>query len=208
MKWKNDPFIILEDDVLSKAEVEKIVKIIGEKTDNNRIDNEYMHYNRFSIDKEPRILAIVEQALYQRKFWEKAIGTPDMAWCCHLPRYEANVTAYTDGDEYVWHSDHLGSHAGTESDGSRALTFIFYLIDKGFTGGHTELSLNCGYNYIPKVGVTETWKSIEPKAGRLLLFPSYILHRVTPLTLKNKDAPFIERRLTINGHMKFELPVT
>jgi PKHD-type hydroxylase len=71
------------------------------------------------------------------------------------------------GDHYTWHSD------GYESNGKayRKLSAILILSDPSeYEGGDLEVFIE-----VEPV-------RIEPIRGRLIVFPSYLLHRVTPVT--------------------------
>ena len=198
MEWMHEPFFIVEDNVMSDAELNimlKEAKEINEK-EARREDTDYYHYNRMNIISGHKSLPILQEIVFQRKWWEISLTSPDLAWHCNAPNYQAAFTAYSDGDHYRWHADH------NVEKWSRPLSFIIYLTDKKFTGGETCLSMTCGSS-LPDDN-EEPWKVIKPKAKRMLMFPSYIYHKVNKVKLEN-DLPFEERRLTINGHLRFKV---
>lgn len=75
-------------------------------------------------------------------------------------------TKYGEGDKYGWHMD-----KGPKTIGSRKLSFTLQLSDPSeYEGGNFEI--NAG-NEILRM----------PKAyGQLIVFPSWMLHQVTPVT--------------------------
>jgi PKHD-type hydroxylase len=76
------------------------------------------------------------------------------------------------GDHYGWHVDIMGSG----DRGCRKLSFSLLLSDpKDYDGG--ELVVN-GYRYI----------SIPKVRGKLIVFPSYTLHKVCPVTRGTRKA--------------------
>ena len=197
MKWKTEPFIVVEDNVITNAELGMIIKeakdYIG--TEGYRRTKPDVHYNRLILSDKHRTKPIVEAIISQQKFWDKAYEVPDLAWQFRFSQYLATITSYGDNDLYKWHVDnHDGECFG--------LSFIIYLTDEGFTGGELCFSMNC-YDLPEEDDVP--WKVIEPKAKRLVIFPSYLYHRVNMVTLENKKAPFEERRLVISGHLRMKI---
>lgn len=97
----------------------------------------------------------------------------------NLNGYKAfQYTVYNSEDEgmYDWHMDTI---LGTELDNSwdedtRKLTMVMLLSDNvlDFTGG--ELELNIGRESNPQ--------TVDIMKGRIVVFPSFILHRVKPVT--------------------------
>jgi len=188
--WKHEPFFIVEDNVLTPREVE-IAKQEVSNEKYTRVQTKFFQYDRFTIENDkPRLKKMVEAVVFQSKWWEMALGVPDLAWACSPMYYTVSITKYNEGDFYLWHSDASGG--AVKSSRSRALSFIIYLTDKGFTGGETQMSMSCG-RFIAD-DTEKVWKSVTPKVGRMLLFPSYLLHRVTKVTGK-------EPRQVINGHL-------
>jgi len=119
-----------------------------------------------------------------------------LAWLCAVDKWQASATSYGDGDHYRWHCDH------NIEKWSRPLSFIIYLNDQGFTGGETNFSMTCNdYPADDEVPL----KSITPKTKRMIMFASYIYHSVNPVNMITKVSPFEERRLVINGHLRFNV---
>lgn len=76
-------------------------------------------------------------------------------------------TVYTPGSHYAWHVDTLfGS-----SLPARKLSVVLMLSDVGeYEGGDLQL-------FTAQKPIT-----LEPRKGRVYVFPSFVLHRVTPVT--------------------------
>jgi len=81
------------------------------------------------------------------------------------------VTSYTDNQRYDWHVDGMPpTPEGTE----RKLSISFLLTPESeYKGGNFEMS------YSPR---STSIKTFRPDAGHALIFPSWIPHRVTPVT--------------------------
>lgn len=198
-EWKYEPFYIVEDNVFTNAELQIILKESKEYSkDSVRRDNEKydVNYDRITLYPKHKSLSILEAVLYQQKWWDKAVGIPDLCWTLEQPRFTASITSYNDGDNYPWHTDHNSLFA-------RGLSYIIYLTDKEFTGGETCFSMDCGFHKL--LEDEKIWRTIKPKVGRMVLFPSYIRHKVNTVHLKDKDAPFEKRRLVLNGHLSFQM---
>jgi Rps23 Pro-64 3,4-dihydroxylase Tpa1-like proline 4-hydroxylase len=105
--------------------------------------------------------------------------------------YEVQFSRYESSGEdlYGWHVD-CGSYD------HRTLNWILYLTDD-FKGGETEISPDTvlfeeDHETIRKHKAC--W-SLKPEKNTLLIFPSYLVHRVRPST----DG---ETRKTLNGHIQ------
>jgi hypothetical protein len=76
------------------------------------------------------------------------------------------------GDHYDWHSDLIyGAQLPTYMNFPRKLSFIYTLSDSSeFTGGELQFKPD-----------TDNPVAVEQKRGRLFAFPSWVLHRITPI---------------------------
>jgi PKHD-type hydroxylase len=84
---------------------------------------------------------------------------------------QAQLGSYTQYDQghYDWHTD---SNLGNNNNVPRKLSMALMLSDPSeFIGG--ELQLKCSNDEI---------KTVEQRKGRAWFFPSWMLHRVTPVT--------------------------
>lgn len=83
-------------------------------------------------------------------------------------------TVYEEGDFYNQHVDHMYENPGGLS---RKLSFVIQLSDPSdYEGGNTELITGPDTISIPK------------DRGTITFFPSYVLHRVTPITKGTRKA--------------------
>ena len=220
-----DDFLSSDEIILCKKEIseikdikrdEKYLNSNGVVSENNGIiDNEhkFASYDRIYIDnyyKDFRdisyILNLISKKLFSDKIYQKSFKINDSSFILlrKSTKHETQVTSYGNNDGYNWHIDNDDSDK-IESWNGRILNYIIYLNDKGFSGGNLEI-----INEYPSDGdvLCSKYKKdhkadyiIKPKNGRLVIMPSYLIHRVTKINNSNSD--FMNRRLTINGHVGF-----
>ena len=97
----------------------------------------------------------------------------------NLNGYESFQYTVYNGDEegsYYWHMDMILDHEvfnGMEKNDTRKLTMILLLSDPGtdFTGGELQLNLGCQERAI----------TVDMPKGRIIAFPSWMLHQVKPV---------------------------
>lgn len=82
-------------------------------------------------------------------------------------------TTYNENDkgEYTWHMDASLADPIVENGAHRKLSMTFQLNDD-FEGG----------DFMINTGKEEDARRVDTKKGRAILFPSFVLHRVTPVT--------------------------
>lgn len=85
-----------------------------------------------------------------------------------FPRF-SHINTYNVGDEYPWHRD---SKSYSEKCDIK-FTAILNISTEVYSGGNFELFLGSGNN--------QTITSLND-SGTLLIFPSFLYHRVTPVT--------------------------
>ena len=85
-------------------------------------------------------------------------------------------TTYTEEDKgfYNWHMDmhHDRSNDSIHSDPQHRKLSMTFLLNDDFEGGDFEIC----------VGNPETPRKIDTHKGRAIFFPSFFIHRVTPVT--------------------------
>ena len=91
----------------------------------------------------------------------------------HLNGYESfQYTTYDKDGKYDWHTDiHLGSPFQANSPEHRKLS-LTVMLNHDFEGGDFEINVQSESNP----------QKIEKQKGRIVLFPSFMIHRVTPVT--------------------------
>lgn len=105
---------------------------------------------------------------------------------------ECQLTAHGTGDYFKRHNDN-----GSPETAARTLTYVYYFNrePKGFTGGQLRMYETAIQDGFYTGGITS--KDIEPRSNRLILFPSYCQHEVTPVSCPS--GAFADRRFTVNG---------
>jgi len=188
---------------LAPHEREGVVYEIGQiyrDLEPERIDT--LSRNRVYVDKvfedrrdESYILKILHEKLFSTRVYNKTNMMPDGAFQA-LPfttRHETQLSIYMDGDWYGWHRDH-------NDQWHRLLNFVYYLNLAGdFTGGELELSHRP--EEIDDVNKLKANETIPPIDNTLILFPSYIWHRVKEVKMQSNH--MLHGRITINGHIGF-----
>ncbi|MCU1297003.1 MAG: 2OG-Fe(II) oxygenase [Acidobacteriaceae bacterium] len=105
---------------------------------------------------------------------------------------EVQITASNHGDYFRCHSDN-----GHENLNSRELTFVYFFHrePKRFQGGELRLYDSRWENgaYV----ATENYRAIMPRQNQIVLFPSSLLHEITPIDSSAKA--FADSRFTVNG---------
>ena len=142
---------------------------IGTGKNNSRIDEsvrkskiKFHHYNKENAWIFEKFKAIVEHT--NREFYNF-----DLYGFDHF-----HYTVYDEvGSKYTTHVDIMyGNDIGIDTIIQRKLSFSILLTDPAeYEGGQLEILIN---------GKDAT--TIESKRGRVILFPSFVPHRVTPIT--------------------------
>jgi PKHD-type hydroxylase len=108
-----------------------------------------------------------------RKFADMCIEANNALWHFEISGMFEHLqyTLYRDhGGHYDWHMD-----VGSGSSQMRKISIILQLSDpEEYEGGTFELFINKDIQQLPK------------KKGSVVLFPSYFMHRVTPVTGGNR----------------------
>ena len=107
---------------------------------------------------------------YLNKFYESTLFRNNYAFGFQLFSLNEEehliYNVYSSGSEYGFHQD------GTEEGASDIkLTALLNLSDSSYEGGDLELQVNTTVK-VPELNVP----------GNLVIFPSFILHRITPVT--------------------------
>ena len=90
----------------------------------------------------------------------------------HLNGYsQFQYTTYDSTGRYDWHTDiALGEKFGNDAE-PRKLSFTMLLNDD-FEGGEFQIN----------TGKEESAVTVDLKKGKIVMFPSFMIHRVTPIT--------------------------
>jgi PKHD-type hydroxylase len=174
--WKNTHSSIYWDDLFSEKDLQEmdeycklhgthqaeIVTLEGPDTNNSIRNSEVnLHYinkdNRWLFDKLLFATSIINDTFYNF----------DLFGFDHFQYTEYNGA----GTKYDYHTDMVfGDHEPIGIEVPRKLSFSLVLSDSSeYEGGDLELLH------------TDSPNKLEQKRGRILAFPSYVLHRVTPI---------------------------
>lgn len=111
--------------------------------------------------------------IYER-LMNQVSGVNAKVWQFRLDGFESSIqlTEYESGGHYTWHQD-----IGSGRSGLRKLSVSVQLSDPGsYEGGGLELH------------ATQKPISMPRERGTLVIFPSYTLHRVTPMSKGKRRA--------------------
>jgi len=82
---------------------------------------------------------------------------------------DCQITRYTKDGFYNWHIDGMGSHSELQDDGNTRKLSMSVILNSDYEGGDFEMrGLE---NQVPRL-----------EEGSILVFPSFVEHRVTPVT--------------------------
>jgi len=136
-------------------------------------ENENIEHD-LSISRKSDVVWITDQWVYDL-VWPFMLGANENAgWNYEIDAAEScQVTRYTKGGFYSWHRDGIGSHREVHNEpnnkflhnNTRKLSMSIILNDD-FEGGNFEFSR----------------EQLELSKGSVIVFPSFIDHRVSPVT--------------------------
>jgi len=188
-------FISDDDLMLIKKE---IIKLVDKTKNTNMITREY---DRIYFDKyyekdrtQSDVLEIIPKYLFSSEMIDicKSMKEGAFKFIENSSRHETQLTIYGDHHGYEWHHDNVFG---------RFVNWILYIdIDSDFTGGENQISND---EYI--IGNDNTPYNVDistkPKDNMLIIMPSWVTHRVSPVFCKSKDK--LKGRITINGHIGY-----
>ena len=82
---------------------------------------------------------------------------------------DCQVTRYTKDGFYNWHTDGMGSHNDLDNEGTTRKLSMSVILNSDYEGG--DLEMRDLENKIPRL-----------EEGSIIVFPSFVEHRVTPVT--------------------------
>ena len=82
---------------------------------------------------------------------------------------DCQVTRYTKDGFYNWHIDGMGSHSELDGEGTTRKLSMSVILNSDYEGG--DLEMRDLENKIPRL-----------EEGSIIVFPSFVEHRVTPVT--------------------------
>ena len=84
---------------------------------------------------------------------------------------DCQVTRYTKDGFYTWHHDGMGSHDEVQNDGNTRKLSMSIVLNSNFEGGDFEMETSVDENKISRL-----------EEGSIIVFPSFLEHRVAPVT--------------------------
>lgn len=115
--------------------------------------------NRWVFERLDEVLIAINKEYFQMNVW----GYDEIQYSEYREE---------DSGKYDWHMDtNIGPENVEISGGMRKLS-VSLLLNDDFEGGEFQMNLSS----------EKTPSTIEMSAGTLILFPSFIMHRVTPVT--------------------------
>ncbi len=115
--------------------------------------------NRWIFEKLDEVLMAMNNEYFQMSVW----GYDEIQYS----EYRAE-----DSGEYRWHMDTNISPENLEPSGGMRKLSMSLLLNDDFEGGDFQMNLSS----------EKKPSTIEMSAGTLILFPSFLMHRVTPVT--------------------------
>jgi SM-20-related protein len=105
-----------------------------------------------------------------------------------LAEIEIRLAAHKDGDFFSLHRDSFTGSDRDKTRGDRLITAVYYFhqTPRAFSGG--DLHIHPFDKSTPAV--------IEPRDNRLVAFPSFMLHEVTPVTVPSGE--FADSRFSVS----------
>jgi Rps23 Pro-64 3,4-dihydroxylase Tpa1-like proline 4-hydroxylase len=179
----NDEFVLIKSDIINEKKDIKIDKHPNFKdTKYNRVylDNKYDKRRHESL-----ILTLIQGKLFSEETISIAKGIHSYPFQVYkeLNFHQTQLTVYGEGGRYDWHIDYCNG---------RVLSYVLPVQvtnKKMWSGG--SLIFKC------KGGD----KTIEPKNNQLILFSGHLMHKVTPIKIKDNDGDILSGRVVINGHI-------
>jgi len=141
-------------------------------------ENENIEHD-LSISRKSDVVWIEEQWVYNL-IWEFMLAANERAgWKYEITAAESpQLTRYKETEFYAWHADGIGSHNDVyhEPDnkfrhGNTRKLSMSIILNSDFEGGDFEIRDLDDENKVPKL-----------QEGSVIVFPSFINHRVTPVT--------------------------
>jgi PKHD-type hydroxylase len=138
------------------------------------------YYSNWHAVRESDIVFSTEQWVYDLVFPYMNHANENAGWKYNIIAAEDyQVTRYTKGGQYTWHKDGLGSHHETYTDPNQPLLSgntrklsMSIVLNSDFEGGDFEIR---GFR-------DDKDRVSRMKGGSIIVFPSFMEHRVTPVT--------------------------
>ena len=132
-----------------------------------------------NVRKSEIVWVTTEQWVYETIWAFAAAANEQAEWKYNITAAEnCQITRYTKGGFYSWHKDGMGSHkeihnnpASKPLHGNARKLSMTIVLNSNFEGGDFEISGLDDKNKVPRL-----------EEGSTIVFPSFIEHRVAPVT--------------------------
>lgn len=173
-----------------------------------RANAEYI-YGSMDTDSSvnSHIVKIIHDTLFSKRITNEMKSINDWAFkMIDKTTYDITyVTSHINGKPCGWHNN----DSDTKKDIIMSLNYIFH-IDMGsdFTGGELDYSYDnidadsCGWYPMSEPTIHQT---IPYKDNQLVIIPTYSWHKVRTIESVNNITEPLDGRITVNGHIGFNL---
>lgn len=205
------PGVCVVDDLLESAAYEALVaearallpQLASEVSPEGQIRYRRLYLDTHYLGKRSQspILEAMQAALFgpdlNRRY--ERLGGLAFALVPLADFHETQLTVYGDGDQYVWHRDHVTTDDGQDRWTGRVANFIYHLApEPDFDGGELSVGLP-GHGEAP-----DRVFQVAYRPNRLVLVAAHLWHGVERVHAANPDP--MRWRLTVNGHIGFARP--
>ena len=135
------------------------------------------NWNRAAVVNKSVVGARKSDIVWTKERWVYDLISPYMftaneraGWKYNITTAEdCQITRYTKDGFYGWHVDGIGSHSELDGGGNTRKLSMSIILNSDYEGGDFEMrGLE---NQVPRL-----------EEGSILVFPSFVEHRVTPVT--------------------------
>ena len=135
------------------------------------------NWNRAAVVNKSVVADRKSDIVWTKEQWVYDLITPYMltaneqaGWKYNIvAAHDCQITRYTKDGFYGWHIDGAGSHTELDGDGNTRKLSMSIILNSDYEGGDFEMrGLE---NQVPRL-----------EEGSIIVFPSFVEHRVTPVT--------------------------
>jgi len=148
----------------------KLIKLGKGKWNQAQTDGSLEENKSLDNVRKSDVVWITEQWVYDLIWPYMLIANEQAGWKYNIvATKDCQVTRYTKDGFYDWHIDGMGSHNELHNDGNTRKLSMSIILNSDYEGGDFEMrGLK---NKVPRL-----------EEGSIIVFPSFLEHRVTPVT--------------------------
>ena len=158
---------------LSHEICQRLIKLGKGKWNQAQTTGSTLEFGLLDNIRKSDIVWINDQWVYDLIWPYMLRANEDAGWKYNIVAAEScQVTRYTKDGFYAWHKDGIGSHNEVRNDNGnvRKLSMTLVLNDD-YEDGNFEIAGHGEVELVPRLG-----------EGSIIVFPSFMDHRVTPVT--------------------------